>query len=87
MGAKRYIDAKQFHLVSKQRMVAYNEANRIKKMLERLCMLNPNIVGDVEEFWQLREKMKHLSRVLDNQLRKHFLLRVGDVNPLRKIIK
>lgn len=87
MGAKRYINASQFHLISKQRMIAYNEANRIKKLLDRLTMLNPETVGDVEEFWQLRKKMRHLSRVLDNQLRKHFLLRVGDINPLRKIIK
>ena len=87
MGIKKYISGKQKHILHKQRMIDYIEIERVRRFCDKLVMLAPEVQLDMEKFWTLREEMRGISRHMDNKFREHFLLRLGDINPLRKIIK
>lgn len=66
---------------------SYRDSKAIKKLLNNLVRINPDLATEVAEFWLLREQLKHLSRVLDNRLRDVLILRVGELNPLKKLIR
>ena len=83
----KYISANQRRLIQNEKAIASNEAHRLKKLTTKLVMLSPTIEPQVLEFWSMREHMMSLSLKIEGKLREHFLLRIGDVNPLRKIIK
>ena len=73
--------------MQKQRVATYSESKKLKNLLTELVRRDPSCGLDTEEFWVLRDRLRHLSRVLDEKLRKNFMLRIGDVNPLKTLIK
>ena len=83
----KYYNKAQSYLIQKQRVATYSESKKIKNLLCELVRRDPSCGLNVEEFWKLREQIRHISRVLDNKLRENFILRMGDINPLKKLIK
>ena len=83
----KYYNKAQSYLIQKQRVATYSESKKIKNLLCELVRRDPSCGLDVSEFWKLREQLRHLSRVLDDKMRQNFLLRIGDINPLKTLIK
>ena len=83
----KYQSANQRRLVQLDYAKATNEAKKLQHLTDKLCLLKPDMVGVAEKFWSLRTELMHLSTVLDSNLRECFVLRIGDINPFRKIIK
>ena len=73
--------------MQKQRVATYSESKKLKNLLSELVQRDPSCGLDVEEFWKLRDLLRQLSRVLDNKMRQNFLLRIGDINPLKTLIR
>ena len=83
----KYFNKAQAYAIQKQRVATYSESKKLKNLLTELVRRDPSCGLDVEEFWKLREQLKHLSRILDDKMRQNFLLRIGDINPLKTLIK